>query len=118
MKNPSDGFTKGAIGAERRRFRRVANDALPTELSHSSQKVQVLNISEQGVLLLANRGLALGSRGRLRLVFDGIPITADIVVKRSDRMGSYRAQARYHVAAMFVKWLAGRDQFMEGLAGR
>jgi hypothetical protein len=108
----------GAFRAERRRFRRVASRPLSTELSHTSDKVQVLNISEQGVLLLATRALARGSRRRLRLVFDGTPIAADIVVNRSNRLGSSRAEARYHVAATFVEWLAGRDQLLEGLARR
>jgi hypothetical protein len=118
VNNPVNKIGSDGRRGERRRFPRVASECLPAELSHSSRRVQVLDISEQGVLLLMNRGLPLGSRGRLRLTFDGIPVAADIVVTRSNRTSSRQEYRGYRVAAKFVEWRAGKDQLMEGLARR
>jgi hypothetical protein len=125
VKNPSEVSAGGALGGERRRFPRLVavsesgeQAELPARLIYSARSVQVLDISETGFLLQADSGLALGTLARLRFPFDGTPIAADIIVKRSDRTASSRDKRRYRVAALVIEWRTGHDQLMKGLARR
>jgi hypothetical protein len=66
---------------ERRRFPRRSAEyefmAIPSALS-----VKILDISVAGVFVESRHPVDPGSRGRLRLNLDGLPITVDVRIQR------------------------------------
>ena len=66
---------------------------------HSSLSVRILDISVTGVLVESRHPVDPGSRGRLRLNLDGLPITVDV---RIQRVETGKEGAGCRVGALFL----------------
>ena len=86
-------------GIERRRSPRIelqADEVLRLEMRH---RVQVLDISQSGVLLGTGTVVPVGSRGKLRAALVSAPFCAEIDVKRHK---GRNAKGQYGLGAQFT----------------
>ena len=102
---------------ERRRSVRLAIDS-QTARTLSNVDVQVLDISVAGVLLHINRPVEPGSRACLRLNFWGTPFSADVEVRRVNRLMDGARDAGYGVGAVFVAIMPEHRQLIERFASQ
>jgi hypothetical protein len=102
---------------ERRRSVRMVIDGqlavLPTNVD-----VQVLDISVAGVLLQTNQPFDLGTRGCLRLNLWGTAFSADVEVRRVDKLMDGERQAGYGIGAVFVAIMPEHRQLIERFASQ
>jgi hypothetical protein len=102
---------------ERRRSVRMVIDGqlavLPTNVD-----VQVLDISVAGVLLQANQPFDPGTRGCLRLNLWGTAFSADVEVRRVDKLMDGERQAGYGIGAVFVAIMPEHRQLIERFASQ
>jgi hypothetical protein len=85
---------------ERRRAPRYDVPAGELVFLPHSVTVQVLDISVDGILLQADRMLDVGARGALRLTMGGMPVSADVEVRRVFR--SPTRNGTYGIGVSFV----------------
>jgi predicted GH43/DUF377 family glycosyl hydrolase len=72
-----------AADAERRRYPRIPVDAAPPVITlPMSATVQVLDISETGVLLASSQPLGIGRRANLKVRLGAEPLALQVEVKR------------------------------------
>jgi hypothetical protein len=102
---------------ERRRSVRIAVDGHHARIV-SNVDVRVLDISSAGVLLHINRPVEPGSRGCLRLNLWGTPFSADVEVRRVNRMSDGDRTAGYGVGAVFVALMPEHRQLIERFASQ
>ena len=86
---------------ERRRTPRYPTGAGEFALMPVAASVQVLDISQAGVLLRSQQPIKIGTRGRLRLTVGGAPFTAEVEVRRV-APGPAEGGNGYRVGVMFV----------------
>jgi hypothetical protein len=102
---------------ERRRSVRMVIDGqlavLPTNVD-----VQVLDISVAGVLLQTNQPFDPGTRGCLRLNLWGTAFSADVEVRRVDKLMDGERQAGYGIGAVFVAIMPEHRQLIERFASQ
>jgi hypothetical protein len=102
---------------ERRRSVRMVIDGqlavLPTNVD-----VQVLDISVAGVLLQTNQPFDLGTRGCLRLNLWGTAFSADVEVRRVNKLMDGERQAGYGIGAVFVAIMPEHRQLIERFASQ
>jgi hypothetical protein len=102
---------------ERRRSVRMVIDGqlavLPTNVD-----VQVLDISVAGVLLQSNQPFDPGTRGCLRLNLWGTAFSADVEVRRVDKLMDGERQAGYGIGAVFVAIMPEHRQLIERFASQ
>jgi len=80
--------------------------------------VQVIDISVAGVLLQTNQPFDPGTRGCLRLNLWGTPFSADVEVRRVDKLMNGERQAGYGVGAVFVAIMPEHRQLIERFASQ
>jgi c-di-GMP-binding flagellar brake protein YcgR len=83
---------------------------LPVSLS-----VQLLDISQTGVLILTSQYAKEGSRGRLRFNLGGQPFSADVEIRR---IVSGHGGAGYKIGARFVDLSEENRQIIVGFTTR
>jgi hypothetical protein len=102
---------------ERRRSVRMVIDGqlavLPTNVD-----VQVLDISVAGVLLQSNQPFDPGTRGCLRLNLWGTAFSADVEVRRVNKLMDGERQAGYGIGAVFVAIMPEHRQLIERFASQ
>lgn len=86
---------------ERRRSPRYMTGAGEFAFLPVAASVQVLDISQAGVLLRSQQPVKVGTRGRLRLSVGGSPFTAEVEVRRVSQ-GPAEGGNGYRVGVMFV----------------
>lgn len=90
---------------ERRRFPRAPLPFAPSEGADiwlpMSATVQVLDISQSGLLLISTQELAVGRRAQLRLRLGANPVTAQVEVRRIFKESRNGAPA-YRLGVTFV----------------
>jgi c-di-GMP-binding flagellar brake protein YcgR len=95
---------------ERRRSPRYEIEAGELAVLPVAISVQVLDISPTGVLLQSSQPAKLGSRGRLRMTMGGMPLSAEVEVRRvSPGVGN----AGHRIGVMFVEISAEQRQMIE-----
>src|SRR5262249_60560919 len=92
---------QGALMEERRRSPRYPTGAGEFALLPVAASVQVLDISQAGVLLRSQQPVKVGTRGRLRLTVGGAPFTAEVEVRRGSQ-GPPEQREGYRVRQLFV----------------
>jgi hypothetical protein len=75
----------------------------------SSLSVQLLDITEAGVLLQASQPVDDGSEGRLSLNLDGVPLKASLHV---ERVAAAEQPPGYRVGATFVDLTSDQRQLI------
>jgi hypothetical protein len=102
---------------ERRRSVRMVIDGQLATLP-ANVDVQVIDISVAGVLLQTNQPFDPGTRGCLRLNLWGTPFSADVEVRRVDKLMNGERQAGYGVGAVFVAIMPEHRQLIERFASQ
>ena len=103
---------------ERRRSPRVPVDKGQLAVLPFVVNVQVLDISVAGVLLESSRPVEVSTRGNLRLNVGGVPLSAEIEVRRVFRVPAGSASGSYRIGAMFTAITAEHWQVIERFAKR
>ena len=80
--------------------------------------VQVLDISAAGVLLESSRPVDISTRGNLRLNVGGVPLAAEVEVRRVSQVPAGSAGGSYRIGAMFTAITAEHWQVIERFAKR
>lgn len=95
---------------ERRRSPRYEIDAGELAVLPVAISVQVLDISPAGVLLQSSQPAKPGSRGRLRMTIGGLPLSAEVEVRRvSPGVGN----VGHRIGLMFVEISPEQQQMIE-----
>jgi PilZ domain len=95
---------------ERRRSPRYEIDAGELAVLPVAISVQVLDISPSGVLLQSSQPAKMGSRGRLRMTIGGMPLSAEVEVRRvSPGVGN----VGHRIGVMFVDPSTEQQQMIE-----
>lgn len=102
---------------ERRRSARIAVEGRIGKTLINAD-VQVLDISEGGVLLQTSQRVEPGARGCLRLNLWGTPFTADVEVRRVSRLMDGDREAGYGVGAVFLTIMPEHRQLIERFASQ
>jgi len=87
---------------ERRQFRRAVFSRNGLELALSAQNtVQVLDISQSGMLLAASQPLVVGRRARIKTRLGTEPVTLTVIVRRVTN-GVRTGHGSYRLGCEFV----------------